>query len=144
MIGLSQCSNVASVLASPLRHASTGNTLLEIWYYESGASQWGSSELRWFLQSEHQLATTPDAGVWGKVPTHTVRAACWLPSGHLLTGAEDGAVVTWHKCRAVAKVHAHERGNPTRRPDGTPTFHGVRVILLHRDGKCVPLVQPQA
>ena len=77
-----------------------------------------------------------DAGHWGKVATHTARSACWLPSGHLLTGAEDGSVVTWRGGKAVAKVQAHERGSLSRRPDGTPAHHGVRVILLHDDHRC--------
>lgn len=67
-----------------------------------------------------------------------MRSACWLPSGYLLTGAEDGSVVTWRSGKAIAKVQAHERGNMSRRPDGTPAHHGVRAILLHTDQECAP------
>jgi WD40 repeat protein len=112
------------------RLATFGQNHVMFWQLRKGAA---------FEEKKAQVHITADlaAGQWGKVPTHTVWSALWLPCGSLLTGSETGALVTWRHGRAVDKVQGHDKGNPCRRPDGTPTHNGVRAIVLHSNGRCV-------
>eukprot|EP00892_Ulva_mutabilis_P006773 jgi/Ulvmu1/4468/UM002_0193.1 len=82
------------------------------------------------MKSGEKLAVELEAGQWCKVPTHSTYSACWLPSGLLVSGSEDGALITWKHQRAVDKVRAHGRGLQSRRPDGTPSHNGIRALLL--------------
>jgi hypothetical protein len=92
------------------------------------------------MQAQHALTADLDAGRWGKVPTHTVWSAAWLPCGALLTGGEDGGVTTWRGGAALARTHAHGRGRDSRRPDGTLTPGGVRAVQLQRDQMCAAVL----
>lgn len=87
------------------------------------------------MQSGEKLAIELEAGQWCKVPTHSTYSACWLPSGLLLSGSEDGALVTWKNQRAVDKVRAHAKGLQSRRPDGTPAYNGIRAIVLVNENR---------
>lgn len=87
------------------------------------------------VQTGEKLAVTLEAGQWCKVSPHSTYSACWLPSGQLISGSEDGALVTWKNLRAVDKVRAHGKGVKCRRPDGTPSFNGIRTILLVNDNR---------
>lgn len=82
------------------------------------------------VQSTEKLAVQLEAGQWGKVSPHTVFCCCWLPSGLLLSGSDDGALVTWKHWKAVDKVRAHAKGASIRRADGTPSYNGIRAIRL--------------
>jgi hypothetical protein len=83
-----------------------------------------------YLQTGEKLEAQLQVGQWGKVSPHTVLCCCWMPSGSLLTGSDDGSVVTWKNWKCVDKVAAHARGPVVQRPDGSNSFNGVRAIRL--------------
>jgi hypothetical protein len=88
------------------------------------------------LQSSERLSVELEVGQWAKVSPHTVFSCCWLPSGLLLTGSDDGALVTWKHWKAIDKVRAHAKGASIRRADGTPSHSGIRAIKLVNSNRC--------
>jgi hypothetical protein len=96
----------------------------------------GEKYERFELQSNQALAADLQAGQWGKLSAHTIWSVCWLPSGLVISGSDEGALVTWKAFRAVAKVHGHDKGGMSRRPDGIPSHNGIRVIKLLKSKRC--------
>ncbi|KAG2487374.1 hypothetical protein HYH03_013944 [Edaphochlamys debaryana] len=79
------------------------------------------------------LAPVSEAGVYALGKTHTITAACFLRSGIVLSGNEAGCIGSWKGVRLMHETQAHAPGPPTRRPDGTPTFGGVRCLVLQNE-----------
>lgn len=82
------------------------------------------------MQTGEKLGAQLEAGQWGKVSPHTAFCCCWMPSSALLTGSDDGSLVTWKNWKCVDKVNAHARGPTVQRADGSNSFNGVRAIRL--------------
>jgi len=73
------------------------------------------------------------AGTYGASGTHTVLAACFLPSGTVLTGNAEGQICVWRGGKLVREVPAHGKGAPQHRPDGGVSHSGVRCLVLRSD-----------
>ncbi|CAG9466595.1 unnamed protein product [Pedinophyceae sp. YPF-701] len=78
--------------------------------------------------------TRGEAGVFGKVKTHTITAAAFLRTGELVTGNGNGRICTWRGANCVAAAPAHDIGPETHRPDGKLARFGVRALVVRRDG----------
>ncbi|GIL85815.1 hypothetical protein Vretimale_19546 [Volvox reticuliferus] len=79
------------------------------------------------------LNPSSESGTFSLGTTHTVTGACFLPSGTVLTGNEAGCICSWRGRRLVRETQAHASGPPTRRPDGKPSYGGVRCLVLQTD-----------
>lgn len=100
-----------------------GVNYIKFWRLQRGPKGSGTLQL-----------SSADAGSFGTYTPHTITSAIFLPSGTVLTGAPDGMISSWVGPKCVARRGAHGAGPEVRRPDGSPTRHGVRCMVLRRDG----------
>ena len=70
--------------------------------------------------------------MYSKVSTHTITSVCFLPSGRPITGAIEGQLCSWQGNRCTRQVPGHAKGPQTPRPDGSPSYGGVRCLLLQQ------------
>ncbi|KAK9816488.1 hypothetical protein WJX72_000919 [[Myrmecia] bisecta] len=81
------------------------------------------------------MTASSQSGQYGKEATHSIWSACFLPTGLVLTGGPEGQICVWKGDKLVRCVPGHAKGPLVHRPDGPPTYGGVRCLRLREDLK---------
>ncbi|KAG1660540.1 hypothetical protein FOA52_003891 [Chlamydomonas sp. UWO 241] len=96
---------------------------------------WGQNHIKFWrladgVDSSGMRTCDTQSGSFAGTKTHTPLSACFLPSGIVLSGNQDGAIVSWKGNKLVRETPGHGTGAIMKRPDGTKMYSGVRCLVL--------------